>query len=163
MLDLIKKGITLQEVRKTVTLTKKAGIQIRASFILGLPTETRQESLQTIRFARSLGVSQVRFALATPFPGTKLWDIAQEEGMLDFHDWRQFSLMAGYAKGKPIYSPKGRNPRELAWLQRYANLTFFLHPRVLWIYMRRIKDWKSLRDIVLGGIKFIRASLFPDG
>lgn len=161
LLDLIDKNITLDLVKKTVAMTQRVGINIRASFILGLPTETRSESLQTIRFAGQLGISQVRFALATPFPGTRLWDIAQEEGALNLTDWRRFSLMSGYSKGLPIYAPKGRDPLELARLQRRANLRFFLRPRVIWNYARRITDWSALKEIGLGGLTFIRASLLP--
>lgn len=162
LLDFIEKGITLEQIREVVNMTRKAGIDIRASFILGLPTETRKESLRTIKFAKELGIDQVRFALATPFPGTKLWDIAQSERGLDITDWRRFSLMAGYSKGLPCYAPKGREPRELAKLQRHANLMFFLAPRVIRVYLRRMTNLRSFLDISLGAVKFIRASLFPD-
>ena len=162
LLDLIEKGITLEQIRKAINLTKKVGIDIRASFILGLPTETREESLRTIKFAREMRIDQVRFALATPFPGTKLWEIAKEQGTLDITDWRRFSLMAGYSKGLPCYVPEGRDPKELAKLQRRANLMFFLTPRVIGVYLRRITDFRSFFDISFGAMKFIRASLFPD-
>ncbi|MBA7634992.1 hypothetical protein ES703_42592 [subsurface metagenome] len=162
LLDLINKKITLEQIEKTVNITRKAGIDIRASFILGLPTETREESLRTIRFAKKLKIQQVRFALATPFPGTKLWDIAQEEGSLNFSDWRQFSLMSGYAKGLPVYCPKGREPKELAKLQRHANLTFFLRPRVIMVFLRRMKSFGAIKDIIAGAIRFVIASVFPN-
>jgi anaerobic magnesium-protoporphyrin IX monomethyl ester cyclase len=161
LLDLIKKNITLEQTKKAIELTKEAGIAIRASFILGLPTETREESLRTIKFAKDLGIDQVRFALATPFPGTKLWDIAHEEGPFHVTDWRQFSMMSGYTKAMPVYSPAGRNPQELAKLQRYANLTFFLRPRVVLGYLGRMTSVNAFRDITYGALNFIRASLFP--
>lgn len=162
LLDLIQKNITLEQVKKAVDLTKKAGIEIRASFILGLPTETREESLKTIKFAKGLGIDQVRFAIATPFPGTKLWDIAQEEGTLKFDNWKQFSMMAGYSEGLPVYAPKGRDPRELAKLQRSANLSFYLRPRIIMVFLRRINSVKALKDMVYGSVRFLWASLFPD-
>ncbi|MCP4613444.1 MAG: B12-binding domain-containing radical SAM protein [Planctomycetes bacterium] len=162
LLDYIEKGITLEQIREAIAQTKKAGIDIRATFILGLPTETREESLRTIKFARELGIDQVRFSLATPFPGTKLWDAARAEGTLDFTDWQRFSMMAGYSKGLPCYAPKGRDPKELVRLQRRANLMFFLTPRVIGVYLRRMTNLRSFLDISFGAMKFIRASLFPD-
>jgi len=161
LLDLIKKNITLEQAKNAVTMTKKAGISVRASFILGLPTETREESLRTIQFARELGIDQVRFALATPFPGTKLWDIAREEGSLNVKDWRQLSMMSGYVGGQSVYTPKGRDSNELAKLQRYANLSFFFKPSVILGYMKRMTSLNAFRDITVGAINFIRASLFP--
>jgi radical SAM superfamily enzyme YgiQ (UPF0313 family) len=163
LLDLICKNITLDRVRQVVAMTRKAGIEIRASFILGLPTETVEESRQTIRFARELGIDQVRFAIATPFPGTRLYDIAQEEGTLRFDDWKQFSMMSGYAGGLPVYAPKGRTPEELARLQRWANLSFYLRPRIILTFLRRMTaDRRAFWDISYGALRFVIATLFPD-
>lgn len=162
LLDFIEKNITLEQVKQTIEITRKAGIDIRASFILGLPTETREESLKTIQFAKQLDIDQVRFAIATPFPGTKLWDIAQEEGAILTDDWEAFSLMSGYSKGAPVYAPKGRSAEELAKLQRYANISFFLRPKILKVYLKRMIDFGAFRDITIGGMKFIWASLFRD-
>jgi len=161
LLDLIQKNITLAQVKTVINLTKRSGIQIRASFILGLPTETRKESLETIRFAKKLKIDQVRFAIATPFPGTKLWDIAQEEGTMKFDNWKQFSMMAGYSEGLPVYAPKGRSPEELAKLQRSANLSFYLRPRIILVFLRRINNIGAFKDTIHGFMRFLLASLFP--
>ncbi len=158
LLNYIKKGITLEQVRETVRITKKAGIDIRATFILGLPTETREESLQTIEFAKELKIAQVRFALATPFPGTRLYDIAKEEGGLTSDDWTSFSLMSGYVSDTPIYVPKGRDGKELAQLQRRSNMYYFLQPRTIIVYLRRVNSFSAFRDISLGALRFIWAT-----
>lgn len=163
LLDLICKGITLERTRQVVAMTRKAGIEIRASFILGLPTETVEESRQTIRFAKELGIDQVRFAIATPFPGTRLYDIAQEEGTLRFDNWKQFSMMSGYAGGLPVYAPKGRTPEELARLQRRANLSFYLRPRIILTFLKRMTtDRQAFWAISNGALRFLIATFFPD-
>ncbi len=162
LLDYIQKNITLEQVKKVIALTKKAGLEIRATFILGLPTETRRESLQTIRFAKQLPIDQVRFAIATPFPGTRLWEIARQEGTLSFTSWKQFSMMSGYSRGLPVYAPKGRTPQELACLQRRANLEFYFRWQIIATFLRRIKDPQALRDLAYGAWRFILATIFPD-
>ena len=160
LLDFIEKGISLEQIRETVRITKKVGFSIRATMILGLPTETREESLRTIKFAKELKIDQVRFALATPFPGTRLYDIATEEGGITSNDWTAFSLMSGYTGKKPIYVPKGRDGKELAQLQRRANLYFYLRPRVILMYLRRINSFKALHEIIFGALRFFWATFF---
>lgn len=160
LLDLIGKGITLEETRKAVGLISKAGIHSRASLILGLPTETREESERTIKFAYSLPIDQVRFSLATPFPGTKLWDLAVKEGKIDpgNMDWTRLSLMAGYADYDPLYYPEGRTPGEMKRLQRRANLFFFLRPRIMFGFLGRIRSFADLLHLLRGVFHFIKAS-----
>jgi radical SAM superfamily enzyme YgiQ (UPF0313 family) len=142
-------------------MIRKVGIRSRASFILGLPTETRQESRQTIQFAFNLPLDQVRFSIATPFPGTELWDIAVREGKIDPEtiDWTKLSLMGGYADYLPLYYPDGRSAVELRQLQRRANLLFFIRPRIIWGYLKRIKSFDDAASILNGFYRLIRATL----
>jgi len=160
LLDLIKKNITLEQTRKTVELIHAAGIKSRASFILGLPSETRDESRQTIRFAYSLPLDQVRFSIATPFPGTELWDIAVQEGRIDPEniDWTKLSLMGGYADFLPLYYPEGRSAEEMKRLQKRANLFFFLRPRIIWGYINRIKSREDFFNIFMGFFHLVKAT-----
>jgi len=161
LLDLIGKGITLDQTRKAVGLIHKAGIYSRASLILGLPTETREESERTIKFAYSLPIDQVRFSIATPFPGTKLWEIAVKEGKIDPTniDWTRLSLMAGYADYDPLYYPQGRTAAEIKALQRRANLFFFLRPRIVMGFLGRVRSFGDLARLVKGLIHFFRSSV----
>jgi anaerobic magnesium-protoporphyrin IX monomethyl ester cyclase len=160
LLDMIKKKITLEQTRKIVELIHQVGIKSRASFILGLPSETRSESQETIKFAYSLPLDQVRFSLATPFPGTELWDIAIKEGRIDPEniDWTKLSLMGGYTDFLPLYYPEGRSAEEMKRLQKKANLFFYLRAKIVWGYLMRIKKPDDLVSIVKGFLHFMKAS-----
>ncbi len=160
ILDMMHKQITLEQAETAVRKIKKAGMLVRASFILGMPSETRAESLQTIRFAKKLPLDQVRFAVATPFPGTELFDLAKEDGMKEIDDWTKFSLMVGYTGHDPVYVPKGRTAQEIKALQRKANMEFFLRPRIILNMIRRIRSFRDLKKIARGFYHLTKATLF---
>ena len=65
----IRKGITPEQTRRAVEMTRKAGIGVLASFVLGLPGETPETLRQTIEFADSLRVPY-SLNLLTPYVGT---------------------------------------------------------------------------------------------
>jgi len=69
MLKRIKKGIKLQQVRSAVKMCQEAGMIAHASFMVGLPGETKETLKQTEDFARSLNILYGYHFLA-PFPGT---------------------------------------------------------------------------------------------
>jgi len=127
ILDTISKRTTLKQIRKAIKLTRKMGLEPRGSFILGLPGESFFDSLKTIFFSLTLPLSQSKFGLATPYPGTKLWDIALAEGQVKdkCEDWNRFTQMAAYTKYNPPYIPKGRKFWELKMLQKFANMILF--------------------------------------
>jgi len=159
LLGVLNKRITLEDSRRAVAWAKEAGLTVRVTAMLGIPTETKQESLETISFVKRLKVDQVRFSLATPFPGTTLFQLARQEGQLAGIDWSRLSLMAGYRGGEPAYVPAGRDGEELARLQRRANLECFLTPRVAWSYLRRVRSLGDLAEYSRGLGSLLRASL----
>lgn len=131
LLDLIQKGERLEDSVRAVRLAHRAGIRTRGAFILGLPTETRKESLRTIRFAKSLPLDIAKFTLATPYPGTELFRIACSEGMQPEGAWSRMSTMAGIGTVEPVYAPLGRSTTELRNMQLRALLAFYLRPRLI--------------------------------
>ncbi len=80
ILDMVKKGITLEQVRQAVKWAKKAGMDTRAFFILGFPNETPEMSNQTVRFACELNMDYVVFFSYYVAPGTALAPLAMAEG-----------------------------------------------------------------------------------
>jgi len=48
------KGITTKDIIETTALTKSVGIKVAVYFLLGLPSESLREQLQTLRFAKKL-------------------------------------------------------------------------------------------------------------
>ena len=68
------KHIDLNRVRDAVTWTEAAGIRAKGYFILGLPGDNEETIAETIEFAASLPLTEAMFSIATPFPGTQLWN-----------------------------------------------------------------------------------------
>ena len=161
LLDTVEKGARPEQAEAAVRWAKEAGLKVRATFILGLPGETREESLETIAFAKRLPLDQVRFALATPYPGTKLWEIALEEGSLRVDDWIELSSMGGYREGDIVYVPEGRDSEELKKLQRMANFSFYFRPRIMMGFARRMRSLDEFREYARGAWGLLRATVAP--
>jgi anaerobic magnesium-protoporphyrin IX monomethyl ester cyclase len=81
-LDKTKKGITLEQARRAVRAVKKVGMAVKSSFIIGMPGETIDEIIQTIRFAKELNSTYSTFGIFTLLPGSELFDEAKAQGTL---------------------------------------------------------------------------------
>jgi radical SAM superfamily enzyme YgiQ (UPF0313 family) len=68
------KHISLEQVRRSIEWTAESGIDSKGYFILGLPGDNEDSMEETIEFASSLPLTEAMFSIATPFPGTRLWD-----------------------------------------------------------------------------------------
>ena len=80
ILQRIKKGVTLEEMRRFTQACHQAGVIIHGTFVLGLPVETPQTIEETIRFAQELDVFSIQVSLAAPYPGTELYEMARQNG-----------------------------------------------------------------------------------
>lgn len=81
VLENCKKGITVDQVMSAVRMTKEAGIpQIITSFIVGLPRETRDGLIKSLKLAEGLDSSSC-FHFLSPYPGTQVYERANEYGI----------------------------------------------------------------------------------
>ena len=88
-LDLLQKGTTTKQNWEAVKMIKKVGINIGASFILGLPNEDMKSVFKTIYFAKKIGALFTQFYLPIPYPGTKLLEQCQD-GLKNETDWHSY-------------------------------------------------------------------------
>lgn len=85
VLTLIKgKDISIEDNQRAIDLTNEAGIKVLGTFILGTPTETYEELLDTKKFILKNYNKMSRFQVTCmiPYPGTRVYDIAVEKGLI---------------------------------------------------------------------------------
>jgi radical SAM superfamily enzyme YgiQ (UPF0313 family) len=172
LMVILNKKETVQQNIEAVKLSKKYGFGVSGTFILGLPTETRQERWQAYRLAKELDLDYVRFNNATPYPGTALYEIAKAEGRLHVDEnWTNLNACASLVQdsltaSKLPYVPKTCSEEELKKDIIKANLYFSLRPaNVLKLLIKRVgpagwfylpprwylkpKEWASLMQLAL--------------
>ena len=71
-LELLKKDLTLEQLKKSVQITKALGIKTQVNFIIGNPGETWQGFMKDLVVAEELNVDQLRFYNMIPYPGTEM-------------------------------------------------------------------------------------------
>ena len=82
ILDLIRKDITLEQVRKAVDVLKRNKMFWSGFFMFGFPTETEQEVYDTVRFMHELKPDWANISIFTAYPGTPLYKLALKKGMI---------------------------------------------------------------------------------
>lgn len=94
----VQKGITLEQVREAVTMTKKAGVPTAAiAFIVGNLEDTEETLEESIAFSLQLidcGAAYAQFLLNIPLPGTP--DFQKIEPLLLTRDWDMFNAVLLY-------------------------------------------------------------------
>jgi radical SAM superfamily enzyme YgiQ (UPF0313 family) len=137
LLEVVEKGETVEENVRAVQMAHEVGITTSTTFIFGIPTETRQERLETARGARKLPLDDCRFNVAVPYPGTKLYEIAKKEGRLNVKPgWSNFNVQSYMFMDDIPYTPEGTSREELIHDTYMANLRFNLRYKIIksWLF-----------------------------
>ncbi|MBN1813533.1 MAG: cobalamin-dependent protein [Anaerolineae bacterium] len=80
--EIIHKPLQLSKIDQVVGACKRLKIPTTAFFVIGLPGETIQSMKRSMRYAENLDVDSLCISVATPYPGTSLYGICEQEGFL---------------------------------------------------------------------------------
>lgn len=99
ILNLIKKDINISQVKNAFNTCKELGIAASGAFIVGLPTETKEELYMTRDLAFELPLWGVTVKTYVPYPGSDLYDFCVKNGLFlapnDLEGWGHISSWDG--------------------------------------------------------------------
>jgi radical SAM superfamily enzyme YgiQ (UPF0313 family) len=93
MLDVMKKGVKVEQAKEAIRLTKKYLGWADCSFMIGTPGENWETIQETIDFCKDLDLNPEVIFFITPYPGTELYRMAIEQGKIK--DEEEFILNLG--------------------------------------------------------------------
>lgn len=104
VLKMLHKGTNKEKAIETFKLCKKYGIRTGASFILGIPGETKKEMYETLNFAHQLDSYWTWFNYYLGIPGSDLYDRVIKEELYDKVDERKYAWVKvdGMSSGQMI-------------------------------------------------------------
>ncbi|MDP2921140.1 MAG: radical SAM protein [Candidatus Omnitrophota bacterium] len=156
MLNLIKKGITIDQIKKAFSICRKSRLRyIEATFMLGNhPLETMDDIKATMDLIIELDPDLMAFSLTAPFPGTELNRIMKEGGYLGEEKWDEFVLYGG----TPSWRFGSLKIDELKKIQKDFTRRFYLRPGYIFKELGKIKSLGEFFYWLRIGVSMIKAS-----
>jgi hypothetical protein len=136
LLDRYHKNTTLETIRRAFALCRKHRIRTVATFIIGLPGETRQTYDQTMKLALELDPDFASFNLPVAKPLTPLKYMAEKE------NW-DISRQGDQSNEAGIVSSEV-SPEMMKQWQKEAVRKFYLRPEYL---IKRLLSMRSLTEL----------------
>lgn len=153
LLKMIKKGTTPDSYREGFKMVMDAGIEIFASVILGLPTETPEEAERTLEFAIETDPTWAYWFNYTPWPGTDLYDFAVAHGTVHHPELAKYTIHYP----EPVYVPHGWTREKLQEFEQRAMRRFYLRPRKMIKLLNQFRHLplKKMFGLARGGIELM--------
>jgi radical SAM superfamily enzyme YgiQ (UPF0313 family) len=131
ILGAMNKKIKLDQTRVAYKTAHDVGLMTIANVVLGFPGETEKTARETINFVKELNPDDVGFYVATPYPGTPMYEQVKEKGWLKVTDFNKYDT-AG-----PTFETPWLTMEKLAEIRYKAYQQFYLRPGYIFKMMRR--------------------------
>lgn len=155
ILKLLKKGITLPQIKEAFRLCRKFGLsKIEGTFMVGShPDETLEDIEMTRRLIFELKPDIMGVFVTIPYPGTELNHILKERKFLLNEKWEEFKLLFG----NPSWSSCNVPSEELQKIAVNIIYKYYSNPLLLAKSLLKIRSWKELKYWFYLGISFMKA------
>jgi magnesium-protoporphyrin IX monomethyl ester (oxidative) cyclase len=119
----MRKPINLSKVPEVIRLIREnSDILICSYFLIGFPTETREDVLRTIHLACSLDLDYITLHIFSPLPGTEIAETLRGAGRLPQNMYERYNAHT------PIIPIEGLTLNELGTLYTEGFRSFYLRP-----------------------------------
>ena len=136
-------------------MTKEAGIDILAYFMIGSPTETRDEILNTIKYAKKLKPDYCHFSITTPFPATPLYAMGLEQGIFKKDYWKEFASNPTKDFAPELWE-ENLNREELVELLEYAYKSFYTRPGYVFKKVLKVRSFDEFKRKAKAGLRLLK-------
>ena len=131
ILDQMHKKIKPEGVRAAFKMAQKAGMMTIASAVIGFPGETEETAWETINFINSLNPDDIGFYVATPYPGTPMYEQVVKNGWLRITDFNK------YDTATPTFETPELSMEKIREIKYKAHQKFYLRPSYVFKMMRK--------------------------
>lgn len=101
VLDGVGKSETLEDVRKAVSESRQAGLEVFGFFMFALPGETEDTMMDTINFAKELDLDMAKASISIPLPATPFYEELEKKGLIKTKKWSKYNL---YVPARDVYT-----------------------------------------------------------
>jgi anaerobic magnesium-protoporphyrin IX monomethyl ester cyclase len=127
VIDAMGKGFSLAQTMSAFKWAKEVGLMAIAGAILGFPGETKETALKTIKLVEKISPDDVGYYIATPYPGTPMYDLVKENGWLKITDFDKYDTATPTFETPTLTMQELREIREQAFQRFYLRPTYVLH------------------------------------
>lgn len=161
ILNNIKKGTTIPQIRKAIKMARKVGFKILSSFMFGLPGETHETIENTIRFAIELDPDMAFFFILTPLPGSEIYNTYKGILFDVSSNWEDYKYVL--TDGTIALDSREFTKEELKNYLVEANRRFYGRPRYILRQILYIRSKKELISNISGAFTLLKQSLLIKG
>jgi len=157
----LQKGTSIKQVEQAFELCKKYKIKTLAYFMMGNPTETMEDVLDTLAVSRRIKPDFMQMTILSPFPATQIYLRAVQEGVVEGDPWRDYAKRINDDFRPPLWDSiysRTELEKHLRWF--YGK--FYLQPSFVIDRIREVKNFGQFKRYASAGVSLLKMTMIPE-
>ncbi len=166
VLKAINKRISLPEVISAKKAAEKAGLVVSFLFMVGNVGESKESVRKTLGFIKENNLEYATCTIATPYPGTMMYEIGRKNGWIATQDWDQYETTPHVKRDYiPFWSNGLMSAQEILDAYYYVNSKLIMgkiniHYGHLYYLNPKFYRDEIIKRIKAGGLKGILGLIY---
>jgi len=152
ILDFLKKGITIEHIKNAFKLCHEFGIKTAASIVVGTPTETEKDIIQTVKLLEEIRPTVTWYNVFVGIPNSNLYQYVKEKKLYEFIDDRGLVYMKGhndrvkkyYGNSWDAYIPANINNPSVSVVMSVYNGSKYLESSIKSVLSQTFQDFEFI-------------------
>ena len=138
----MRKAQSVDEIKEKVNLIHRVTkIRTTGFFIIGYPTEEKEDIMQTIALSKELPIDRAQFTICLPVPGSEMTEEMIKAGKLKDVEFSDISFQ------NIVHVPENMTMAELRKYRTKAYAEFYLRPRIIFGLLSEIQSFEHVKFI----------------
>ena len=155
ILQNLKKDITVEQIKRASKLTKDAGIEIFAYFMMGSPGETKETLEKTRKLALKINPDFVAFSRTILIVGSELYEWGIQNNQIKKDYWKKYLKGEETDSAPAISTPELPDKEVEEYISKSEN-QFYLRPKYITKRLKNIRTPYQLKKQGKMGIQMIK-------
>jgi len=157
----LQKGTSIKQVEQAFELCKKYKIKTLAYFMMGNPTETMDDVIDTLNVSRRIKPDFMQMTILSPFPATQIYLRALQEGVIEGDPWRDYARRINDDFRPPLWDSiytRTELEKHLRWF--YGK--FYLQPSFVVDRIKEVRNFGQFKRYASAGVSLLKMTLLPE-
>ncbi|MFH1398346.1 MAG: radical SAM protein [Candidatus Omnitrophota bacterium] len=147
ILDNIDKGLHSTNIKTFFNNAKKTRLLVHAAFMAGNPGETEESLRKDLSLAKMLLPDTIQFFPLMPYPGTKAYSWAKNNGYLKINSFRDY--LNEHGLHNTVIDLPGLSGKQLVKWCNYSRRSYYLSLSYFWYKLKQVitNPWSCTRTL----------------
>lgn len=155
VLKAMRKGTDIETIKNVFADCRRIKIETLADFMIGNIDEEIEDINKSMKLVRQLKPDYVQYSICSPYPGTPLYALGLENGLIEKDFWLEFAHNPTTNFHSPVWT-QHFTEEELEKITKKSYRAFYMRPSFIFKQILKLHSLSQFRTLFKGALGILK-------